>query len=204
MSGRGAEKVLIYGGAFNPPHLGHMRIFSRALDFIKPDVALIMPSPVSPHKQSAAVSLSIRSQMCRVFKKLDDCVKISEIERAGRHDKSFTVKTLRRLRKKYKQARFYLLIGSDMLLSFETWHRFRRILPMCTLVAASRTGDDMSALEAEAKRLERLDGRVLIMQYDALPMSSSDIRKTYSLGGSAAEMLDADVAKTIDRLGLYR
>lgn len=91
-----------------------------------------------------------------------------------------------------------------MLLSFETWHRFRRILPMCTLVAASRTGDDMSVLEAKAKRLEKLGGRVMLMQYDALPMSSREIRKTYSLGGSAADLLDESVAKIVDKLGLYR
>lgn len=198
------KKILLYGGAFNPPHLGHERILGSAIDFIKPDVALVMPSPVSPHKEPAAVPLPVRALMCRAFKKLGACVKISEIERAGKHDKSYTLKTLRRLRGIYKSADIYLLIGSDMLLTFEEWHRFRRILPLCTIVAASRTGDDMEALSSEAKRLEKTGGRVELMEYDPLPMSSSEIRAEYKAGGSPADKLDPYVVGIIERYGLYR
>ncbi|MEG2083199.1 MAG: nicotinate (nicotinamide) nucleotide adenylyltransferase, partial [Oscillospiraceae bacterium] len=195
---------LVYGGAFNPPHLGHERILQAGIDFIHPDAALVLPSCISPHKQVSGVPLGIRALMCRVFEKIDPCVRISLLERAGRHDKSYTLKTLIRLKKIYKDTELFLLIGSDMLVTFEEWHRFRRILPLATLIAASRTGDDHMALERECARLKRMRGRVLLLDYDPLPMSSSEIRRIYSEGKDAREMLDPYVADIIDKFGLYR
>ncbi|MDO4566783.1 MAG: nicotinate (nicotinamide) nucleotide adenylyltransferase [Oscillospiraceae bacterium] len=198
------KRILLYGGAFNPPHLGHERILKAALDFTKPDIALITPSPISPHKEAAAVPWGARELMCRCFKSLDARIKISGLERAGKHDKSYTLKTLRRIRKIYGGCEVFLLIGGDMLLSFETWHRYRRILPLCTIVAATRLGDDKAALETMARRLEKQSSRVLLMDYEPLPMSSSEIRAAYKAGEDPSDKLTDCVAKFIEERGLYR
>ena len=76
--------------------------------------------------------------MARCFKECGDNVVISEIEKAKNKKKSYTVKTLRRLEKRFPEAELFLVIGSDMLFTFRQWHQWRRILSMCTLVIAAR------------------------------------------------------------------
>ncbi|MEG2676577.1 MAG: nicotinate (nicotinamide) nucleotide adenylyltransferase [Oscillospiraceae bacterium] len=170
------RRILVYGGGFNPPHLGHEHMLKIAIEAVEPDLTLVVPSAIAPHKKAAAVSLTQRAEMCRTFKSCGKNIKISEIEQAGRHDKSYTVKTLRRLSKIYKNSEFFFLIGSDMLMSFESWHRYRRILPLATLLAASRESDDKSALLREKTRLEKMGGQVLILGMEPMPMSSTEIR----------------------------
>ncbi len=198
------RKILVYGGSFNPPHLGHEKLLRAAIDFVKPALTLVVPSAVSPHKSAAATPLGVRAELCRTFLGCGETVRVSEIERAGRHDKSYTLKTLRRLRKIYTDAEFYLLIGSDMLLSFEQWHRYRRILTMVALVAASREGDDRAALEAMKRRLERRGGRVLLMEYEPLPLSSTEVREKRARGEAVETLVSPYVAAAMEKYGLYQ
>lgn len=198
------KKLLIYGGAFNPPHLGHAHLLRAAIQAVQPNLTLVIPSAISPHKTAAAVSLNLRAQMCRFFKNCGENVRVSEIEHAGRHDKSYTVKTLRRLKRIYPHYAFYLLVGGDMLLSFERWRHWRRILGMATLVAAAREPRERRALEQKREALERAGGRVLLLDVQPLPMSSSEIRETLRRGGSVEELLDPSVCAVIDKNRLYR
>ena len=197
-------KILIYGGSFNPPHLGHEHLLAEAARFTRCDLALIVPSSVSPHKRSAQVPLSLRMQMCGTFRRCAPNVRISGIEHAGKHDKSYTLKTLRRLRKKYPGAEMCLLIGSDMLLSFHQWHRYRRILPLVTIVAATRSGDDLAALAAEAKRLRKAGGRVELMPFVPVEISSTEVRAAAKAGKDLAGLVSDSTRAIIEKHGLYR
>ena len=137
-----ARKLLVYGGAFNPPHLGHLRYFESAVGVVKPDIAMILPSGVSPHKKNGTTPFAHRAAMCRIFKKVEGAkVVISGIENLKKPCRSYTIKSLRRLRRRYKGYDIYFMIGSDMLLSFKSWHLWRRILAMCTLVVGVRDDD---------------------------------------------------------------
>ncbi len=198
------NKLLLYGGGFNPPHLGHAHLLRAAIDAVQPDLTLVVPSALSPHKTAAAVALTIRAEMCRCFKDCGGRVKISEIERAGRHDKSYTIKTLRRLRKLYPGARLYMLVGSDMLLAFEQWRRWRRILAMTTLVAAPREPAELPALEAKKQQLECAGGTVILLDVAPMPMSSTEIRAAVAAGEPTEGLLHPQVRAVIDKHGLYR
>ncbi len=198
------DRILIYGGAFNPPHLGHAHLLRAAIARIRPSLTLVTPTAVSPHKAAAWISLTLRAQMCRVFRDCGGAVKISEIERANRWDKSYTVKTVRRLRKKYPGAQLFLLVGSDMLLSFERWRRWRRLLAMTTLVAAPRDESERDALKQKQRWLERAGGRVILLDCGAVPMSSTGIRARLAAGEPTDGLLDPRVRAVIDRHGLYR
>ncbi len=198
------RRILIYGGSFNPPHLGHEKLLRAAIEFLQPALTLVVPSAVSPHKSAAAVPLAVRAEMCRTFTGCGEAVRVSEIERAGKHDKSYTLKTLRRLRKIYRDADFHLLIGSDMLLGFDRWHRYRRILQMVTLVAASRQGDDRAALEAKKQQLEKQGGRVLLMEFEPLPMSSTEVRARLARGENAEGLVSPFTASVIQKYHLYQ
>ena len=118
-------RVLMYGGAFNPPHKGHMLLLEEAIKAVKPDRTLVVPSDVSPHKRTQYTPFRDRANMARCFKECGDNVVISEIEKAKNKKKSYTVKTLRRLEKRFPEAELFLVIGSDMLFTFRQWHQAR-------------------------------------------------------------------------------
>ena len=197
------KKILIYGGAFDPPHRGHEHMFACAVKTVQPDLALLVPSAVSPHKNNAVTPFADRMVMSRVFKKAGDVVRVSGMENIGRHQKSYTLRTVKRVKKKYPGSDIFLLVGSDMLLSFHTWHLYRRLLAMVTLVVATREDGDRPQLEAAAARLEKEGGRVKLMDMQAFECSSTDIRRKLAAGESVEGILSDEVAAHIRKRGLY-
>ena len=120
-------KTLLYGGTFDPPHNGHMNNLRAALALVQPNRALVMPAGTPPHKHASATPAELRLQMCACFTALSPAVQVSdwEIRRGGR---SYTVHTLEWLRGQDPDGALYLCVGSDMLLSFDGWHRWEDVL----------------------------------------------------------------------------
>ena len=147
-------KTLLYGGTFDPPHNGHMNNLRAALALVQPDRALVMPAGTPPHKHASATPAELRLQMCACFTALSPAVQVSdwEIRRGGR---SYTVHTLEWLRSQDPDGALYLCVGSDMLLTFQKWHRWQDMLKMAALVVESRTGTDEAALHAACDKFAR-------------------------------------------------
>ncbi|NLC78481.1 MAG: nicotinate-nicotinamide nucleotide adenylyltransferase, partial [Ruminococcaceae bacterium] len=161
------KKILLYGGAFNPPHKGHERLLSLAIEAVKPALTLVVPSGVSPHKRNASVSFFDREVMAaRAFKGCGGDVRVSGIERAGKHKKSYTIKTVKRLKRKYANSEIYLLIGSDMLTTFSEWHLYRRLLKEVVIVAAVREDEDKAELMAAKTSLEQEGAKITVVPLD--------------------------------------
>ena len=142
-------KIAIYGGSFNPPHLGHLRVAENAVKDINPDLLLIIPDNIPPHKELStnAPSAEIRLEMCRIAFKDIKCAEISDIE-LNRGGRSYTYDTLIQLHEMYPQSEFVLIIGKDSMDSFYTWHRPEDILKLCTLYVAPRPDGSESSSEA--------------------------------------------------------
>ena len=132
--------IAIFGGSFNPPHKAHLRLAEEFSKELCADKMLIIPTCAAPHKDSSKyASASDRLAMCRLlFPK--DRFEVSELE-INRQGKSYTIDTLVSLEKEYPGAKFYLIIGSDMLLSFHMWFRYEDILSKCTLCVMTREND---------------------------------------------------------------
>lgn len=197
------KKILLYGGAFNPPHTGHQRLLAAAIEAVEPDLTLVTPSEVSPHKGTKAAPFFDRMYMSRVFLDCGGAVKISGMERSGRRRKSYTVKTVKRLRDRYPGAEIFLLIGSDMLFSFDEWHLYRRLLSMVTLVAAPRNEGDRAALKPEVERIARMGGRVLLLDITPMELASTELRNTLRANGDTKGKLDPFVANYAKKRKLY-
>ncbi len=200
-------KTAIYGGSFNPPHLGHVSAVNTVVSDLEPDRMLIMPDCIAPHKAMAenTPAPEHRLEMCRLAFGDIPGVEISdlEIQRGGR---SYTVDTLEQLTDLYPEDEFYLVIGSDMLTSFTTgWYRFEDILKMCTLTVISREKDDMEELAHNADMLkERYNAKVIIMKnHRPVLLSSSEVRKAIH-EGNISGMLSESVWEYIKENGLYR
>ena len=196
------KKLLLFGGAFNPPHKGHMKLLEKAIELIEPDLTVIIATSTSPHKQSGDISFYHRNRMSQVFKKLGN-VKVSRIENKGRKKRNYTIQSIKWLEKRYKDYEIYLLIGSDMLISFTTWSRYRRILSKATLVVAAREEHE-ETLKKTVEELEREGARIKILLFEPIVISSSEIRNHIHEQKEVGEYLDEEVAEYIEKYGLYR
>ena len=120
-------KIGIYGGTFNPPHLGHLTAAAAVIATLKLDKLLLIPASIPPHKDLPAGSATAeqRLEMTRMAgEQLGLGSKVEtldmEVRRAG---KSFTSDTLAELKAQFPEDELWLLMGTDMLLSFDSWTR---------------------------------------------------------------------------------
>ena len=196
------DKIAIFGGTFNPPHNGHLHLLAAFREQIAFDKTLILPTAVPPHKQAKQLATGEqRLTMCRLA--LPDCeVCDYEIRRGG---KNYTADTLAYLKTQYPQAQFYFIMGTDMLLSFHTWHEPERVLENAILLCDSR--DEITS-PAELRRFAKetlglADGQYIISDVKPLPLSSSEVRERVGQGEDIGELVPAAVARFIQKEGLY-
>jgi len=190
--------TVIYGGSFNPPHLGHVSAAQSVYEALRPDRFLIIPTNIAPHKAAAAGSpdAAARLQMCKLaFAGIPGAeVSPMEMEREG---KSYTADTISILREKYPEDELYLVVGTDMFLSFREWHEYEYLLDNCTLAVLSRETDDRGEILSFKRSLENEDGaRIRLIEHEPLPMSSAEIRAMLPKAGGA-ELLDDGVYSLI-------
>ena len=194
-------RIAVYGGSFNPPHLGHVEAAKTVARTLAPDRFLIVPAAVPPHKALAEESPSPeqRMELCRMAFAEIPGGEISDVElrRGGR---SYTFDTVSELRGEYPDAELFLVIGTDMLLSFEEWYHFRFLLEECTLAVLARAEEDGELLRGKAEELERECGaRIVLLTHEPLEASSEQIRERLPLRAGEDLLSDAVYAEIIRR-----
>ena len=182
----------VFGGTFNPPHLGHLRLARAFADRFALTRVLVIPTFVPPHKQTPDLAdAETRVRMCRLlFGEAPFEVSTMEIDRGGR---SYTVETLERLHAQYPNEQLVLLVGSDMLETFDTWYRAADIRKLCTICAAVR----------ENGRQLDANGAVLLADFDPIEISSTAVRERVRLGQDVTDVVGEAVAACIADNGLY-
>ncbi len=200
------SRIGVFGGTFNPPHLGHLRLAQAAKAQCALDTVLIMPANIPPHKDAAdLISSDDRLALCRLTF-ADDGFVVSDLE-LRRTGKSYTVDTLHALRDAYPGDELFLIIGSDMLLSFDRWYRWQEILSLCTLIVLSRddavSPETLRAFACETLGLSEGEG-YFVLELPPMELSSTMIRETIRLGGDASGCLTAQANAYLKEKGLYR
>lgn len=198
------ERIGIYGGTFNPPHLGHFRAAQFARDALRLDRVLMIPTNVSPHKQLPEGSptpdqrLEMVRQGCRSFSGLEACD--LELRREG---PSYTWQTVAQLKESNPDACLYLMMGTDMFLSFHTWRDPQRIMKDAVLAVFYRgePGEETD-IANQKTRLEALGARVELVKNPVTDISSTELRRMLMLH-CASEFLPAAVEKYIYDHGFY-
>lgn len=195
------SKVGIMGGTFNPPHLGHLHAATRAHEALGLDRVLFIPTATPPHKAlpHGSATPAQRCEMVRLMVRDLPWARVDEIELA-RGGTSYTVDTLQALKDRGEGA-LYLLIGSDMLLDFDTrWRAPAQIARLCTLVVCARETGERAALEEKAAALRTdLGAEIVLLEGAPLSVSSTDLR----CGRADERLLDPAVARYIRQKGLY-
>ena len=173
-------RILIYGGSFNPPHLGHESALRSAAAAISPDRILVIPAGMPPHKQLAEGSPAPEERLRLSELAFADQPGVEvldiELERLG---KSYTVDTITEISDRFEDAELYFLVGTDMLMSMEKWYEYDQILSSCVLVALPRDEGDYPQMEKEAQRLRDAYGaRITLIRKTPLPMNSTGLRES--------------------------
>ena len=141
-------RIGVYGGTFNPIHTGHVRLAQSYLEALSLDKILVIPANIPPHKRAKQLLPGdVRMELCRLACGEDERLEVTDIE-LKREGSSFTVDTLRELKVIYPGAELYLIVGSDMFLTMETWRESGEIFRLCTICTGAREkGEDAILLQ---------------------------------------------------------
>ena len=194
------RRLGVFGGTFDPPHLGHLALAECAREQLRLDRVLFVPAGRPPHKRaSGASSARARLAMTRLAVRGNPAFAVSTLETA-RPGPSYTVDTLRALRAAYPQARLYLLIGADSLRDFRTWHAAEAIRDLAVLAVARRPGVSAPPWSA-AWRARR---RLVWLENAGLEIASREVRARAASGRSIRYLVPDAVARWSARHRLYR
>lgn len=193
----------ILGGAFNPPHLGHLVCAQEAHSQLGLDAVMLVPVGEAPHRTvEDDPGPAARLDLCARAVAGDDRLTVSpiEVERGGL---SYTVETLRALRQRDPAAEFVLILGADQAASLPEWREPEAVLALAHVAVASRAGMER---EAVLRRLEGLPGveRIDFFEMPRIDISSSLVRSRAASGRPIRYLVPDSVAEAIDARGLYR
>ena len=192
-------KIGIFGGAFNPVHNGHINLLSSVLDNLPLEKVLIIPTKISPHKDTVLIDFSHRKKLLSIAFKGIRQAEISDIEQRE-EGKSYTINTINALKQIYPSDEFYLIIGGDMLLYFKNWYKYREILAQCSVVAAARHSDEYERLIKFSKELK---GNIDVINANVVDMSSSLIREKIAENQDVSGFMPAECVDYIKKHKLY-
>ena len=198
------ERIGIYGGTFNPPHIGHIQAAKQAVKTLQLDKLLLIPDRVAPHKEIPDNSPSPwqRLDMLRIAAGQDPALEVSDIE-LNREGPSYTCETVAQLKECYPQAELVVLMGTDMFLSFPSWRCPQKILAGAALAVAYR-GDRQERQEVARmqRQLESQGAKVYLLENQVTEISSTQLRRMLAFG-CADSFLSPGVGDYIRQNGLY-
>ena len=197
-------RIGIFGGSFNPPHLGHLLAVCEFQKALSLDRVLLIPAATPPHKTLSANSPSARErfEMTVLAAAQLPFAQVSDLE-LQRQGASYTADTLEELHRSYPDDELFLLMGTDMFLSFDRWYQPERISALATLAVAHRSEDKAEKLQSQAADLEKeFHARTVFVDNEYLPHSSTSVRALLAFG-AAEEYLDPAVYAYIQKNHLY-
>lgn len=196
-------RIGIFGGSFNPVHNGHVHLAVSAVRELGLSKLILVPSNIPPHKSASELcSNEIRYQMCCLAAEEICGSEVSRFE-IDREGKSYSVYTAEYFRKMYPDDELFMLVGSDMFLSFDTWFRFEDILKNVSLAVVSREKDDMQMLEEKERTLSQY-GNISVVRVPSYPVSSTQIRAMIRTDEKYSCYLPEKVVQYIRINNLYR
>jgi len=197
------KRIGIYGGTFNPPHLGHLGVVKSACSALSLDMLYVIPACEAPNKQGeACLDGKHRLRMLDLCFEEEPQVRISDLE-LQRGGVSYTADTVQQMQQEHPEAEIVLLLGSDSFLSFQTWHQWEHLLQTVTLAVFFRGAKNEKAdIEHQKAELEKRSAKIQIMDNPITQISSSDLRRLLAFR-CADDFLQPKVAGYIQWNGLY-
>jgi len=188
------SRIGILGGTFDPPHNGHLVLAQSALEYLKLDKVIFVPTAIHPHKKRLKITDSkFRLDMLKLAIGNNAKFEISDIE-INRTGLSFTCDTLSEFRKLLSDADLFLIIGGDNISDIETWKNPDEIFAMARVAAAMRP---------QSRASGKYKDRVLTIDMPPIDISSTVIRKNIKRGRSITGLVPESIENYIKENGLY-
>lgn len=194
---RGSLRLGVFGGSFDPVHLGHLILADAAVEHLRLDRLLLMPAGVPAHKRRRPLTpVAHRVAMLRLAARGNPKLRVSTLE-ARRPGVTFTVETLEALTRA-EPAEWFFVMGEDSLREFGTWREPERILALARLAVVPREGRSRARVRASLRR------RVVFVPMPRVGISSSEIRRRVARGASVRYWVPDAVVAYLERHELYR
>lgn len=195
-------KIAVFGGAFNPVHKGHINLCLECNKVFNFDKILLIPTNIPPHKSADNLaSNEDRLSMLKLAIKTNSLFDVSDIE-YHLEGTSYTYKTILELKKLYKNADLYLIVGSDMLRMFDKWYKYEELLDEVTLVVGAREKSEYDELIKIKEKLVN-NKKIEIININVISLSSTQIRESINKNQNISDLIDKDVEKYIYSHNLY-
>ena len=191
------ERIGIFGGSFDPPHIGHLIIAEVARQKLRLEKVVFVPAYVPPHKKGErAATASDRFRMTKLAVRMNPHFSVSDLE-IRRRGISYTVDTVRSFKRRYPASELFLIIGGDSLRQFWAWRSPQEILSLASLAVYSRRGGGRHPRTKRHKRIYHIAGPLL-------EVSSTEIRNRIGKDRSIQYLVPDRVRTFITRRKLYR
>ena len=190
-------KICLFGGTFDPPHLGHLLIAQTVFEEENFDKILFIPAYNPPHKKNIT-SINHRLKMLKIALDDNPNFEISDLE-IRRKGVSYSIDTILSIKNQFngKKDRIYYLIGSDSLQELESWKDSKKILNMCQIVVAIRPGFRPSDIPSWILH------KIRFANLPRFQISSSNIRKRWINNKTIRYMVTQPVWEYIEKNKLY-
>lgn len=197
-------KIAIFGGSFNPVHKGHIHLCTSFIDALNLDKVLLIPANIPPHKSNNTLaSAQHRYHMCKLATQSMDKIEVSNIELI--YDEiSYTYKTINRIKNLYGASKIYLIIGSDMFLSIDTWKNTSSIFENTILCTCARKENEYQKLLNYQKQIGAIGIQSIVKNFDVICVSSTQIRNLIASNVEVFNFLQPSVIDYIKTNQLYK
>ena len=195
-------RIGILGGAFNPPHIGHLVCAQEALVQLELEQVLFVPVGQAPHRELRPdPGAQLRAELVEAAVGDDPRFEVSRIE-LEREGPSYTVDTLRALREQRPDDELCLILGGDQAAALGSWHEPEEVLALAIVAVVERASWSRNAIGIKIGRLRGAE-RVRYLEMPAIQVSSSLIRRRVAAGEPIRYLVPDAVAEAIEAQGLY-
>ena len=188
-------RIAIYGGSFNPMHIGHEKIVDYVLNNLNMDKIIIIPVGIPSHRENNLEESDTRLKICKKIFKGNKKIEVSDIEIKS-EGKSYTYDTLLKLMDLYgENNEFFEIIGEDSLKSLKTWKNYEELLKICKFIVFRRKDDKNIQIDKEFLN----NKNIIILENEYYNISSTEIRNMVKNNEDISFFVNKKVKKLIEK-----
>ena len=205
MSENKPERIGVFGGSFDPVHMGHLTIAQDAVEQLELDRLIFIPAAVPPHKQNQVLADGRhRLEMLQLATESNLSFEVSDLE-LRRGGVSYTFETMQQVRADHPGAELFFIVGLDSLTILHSWRNVEQLLEMCTIVPFARGGEDPARVAEKIQLSKDWKKQLLerLIRIHEVEISASEIRMRLAEGLSIRYLVPPEVEMYIAEHGLY-
>lgn len=188
-------RIAIYGGSFNPMHIGHEKIVDYVLNNLNMDKIIIIPVGIPSHRENNLEQSDTRLKICKEIFKGNKKIEVSDIEIKS-EGKSYTYDTLLKLIDLYgENNEFFEIIGEDSLKNLKTWKNYEKLLKICKFIVFRRKDDENIQIDEEFLN----NKNIIILENEYYNISSTEIRNMVKNNENISNFVNKKVEKLIEK-----